>query len=102
MVIVVLEVVLPPRQDLHVVAREYPSAVVACDIRRRHFSVVRWHVYMKSPRLCAHALVEDCCTANENIILKHCCPKRMLFQWPKEHSTTVGIKGYMAGGRRAE
>jgi hypothetical protein len=41
MVNVVLEVVLAPRQELHVVARDRPSAAVACDVRRRHFSVVR-------------------------------------------------------------
>jgi hypothetical protein len=41
MVNVVLEVVRPPRQELHVVARERRSAAVACDVRRRHSLVVR-------------------------------------------------------------
>jgi hypothetical protein len=41
LVTVVLVVVRPPRQELQVVARERRSAAVACDVRRRHSSVVR-------------------------------------------------------------
>jgi hypothetical protein len=72
MVKVVLEVVLPPRQELHVVAYKRRSTTVACDVRRWHSSVVRRHVHeITAPvptrwwRIAA---------ADEDIILEHCCP----------------------------
>jgi hypothetical protein len=71
MVNVVLEVMRPPRQEPHVVARERRSAAVACDVRRRHSSMVRRHVRkVTAPVPTRRWRIAE---ADENEILGHCC-----------------------------
>jgi hypothetical protein len=67
-----LEVVCPPRQELNVLARERRSVALASDVRRRHSSVVRWHVQEVTAPVPTRRW--KLAAAEENIILGHCCP----------------------------
>jgi hypothetical protein len=71
---VVLEVVRPPQKELSVVARERRSAAVACDVRRRHSSVVRRHVHDVTAPVPTPTRQLGIAAADENEILGHCCP----------------------------